>query len=83
MWHSINLVDDGEQRLRHLKTEDFHTRTWSAAQLSRPDARVRDPDLTQNVNGACTSKRMQTEPLTWNYDGMTIELGADWGGEGP
>jgi pimeloyl-ACP methyl ester carboxylesterase len=26
---------------------------------------------------------MQTEQLTWHYDGTTIELGADWSGQGP
>jgi pimeloyl-ACP methyl ester carboxylesterase len=26
---------------------------------------------------------MQTERLTWHYDGATIELGADWSGQGP
>jgi hypothetical protein len=26
---------------------------------------------------------MQTEQLTWHYDGATIELGADWSGQGP
>ena len=30
-----------------------------------------------------TGKRMQTEQLTWHYDGTTIELGADWSGQGP
>ena len=26
---------------------------------------------------------MQTENLTWQRDGMSIELGADWSGQGP
>ena len=26
---------------------------------------------------------MQIEQLTWHYDGATIELGADWSGQGP
>src|SRR3974377_1960082 len=30
-----------------------------------------------------TGKRMQTEQLTLHYDGTTIELGADWSGQGP
>ena len=30
-----------------------------------------------------TGKRMQTEQLTWHYDGTTIEVGADWSGQGP
>jgi hypothetical protein len=25
---------------------------------------------------------MQTEQLTWHYDDATIELGADWSGQG-
>jgi hypothetical protein len=25
---------------------------------------------------------MQAEQLTWHYDGKTIELGADWSGQG-
>jgi pimeloyl-ACP methyl ester carboxylesterase len=33
--------------------------------------------------GASTGKCMQTEQLTWHYDGKTIELGADWSGQGP
>jgi pimeloyl-ACP methyl ester carboxylesterase len=28
-------------------------------------------------------KRMQTEQLTWHYNGTTIELGVDWSGRGP
>jgi len=40
-------------------------------------------------NDACsktstsTGKRMQTEQITWHYDGTTIELGVDWSGQGP
>ena len=30
-----------------------------------------------------TGKRMQIEQLTWRHDGMTIELDADWSGQGP
>jgi len=26
---------------------------------------------------------MQTETLTWQCDGMSIELAADWSGQGP
>jgi hypothetical protein len=26
---------------------------------------------------------MQTEQLTWHYDGKTIELGVDWSGQSP
>jgi hypothetical protein len=33
--------------------------------------------------GTFTGKRMRTEQLTWLYDGTTIELGADWSGQGP
>ena len=33
--------------------------------------------------GTFTGERMQTEQLTWHYDGTTIELGADWSGQGP
>ena len=28
-------------------------------------------------------EHMQTEQLTWHYDGATIDLGADWSGQGP
>src|SRR6516164_11340313 len=28
-------------------------------------------------------EHMQTEQLTWHYDGTTIDLGADWSGQGP
>jgi pimeloyl-ACP methyl ester carboxylesterase len=28
-------------------------------------------------------ERMETENLTWHYQGKTIELGADWSGQGP
>ena len=30
-----------------------------------------------------TGEHMQTEQLTWHYEGTTIELGADWSGQGP
>src|SRR5215472_11316302 len=33
--------------------------------------------------GTFTGERMQTQQLTWHYDGTTIELGADWSGQGP
>jgi hypothetical protein len=33
--------------------------------------------------GTFNGERMQTEQLTWHYDGTTIELGADWSGQGP
>jgi pimeloyl-ACP methyl ester carboxylesterase len=33
--------------------------------------------------GKFTGERMQTEQLTWHYDATTIELGADWSGQGP
>src|SRR6516162_8437603 len=28
-------------------------------------------------------RSMQTEKLTWQHDGMSIELSADWSGQGP
>jgi hypothetical protein len=31
------------------------------------------------MNGA----QIQTEQLAWHYNGATIELGADWSGQGP
>jgi hypothetical protein len=33
--------------------------------------------------GTSFSGWMQAEQLTWHYDGKTIELGADWSGQGP
>ena len=33
--------------------------------------------------GRFTGEHMQTEQLTWHYEGTTIELGADWSGQGP
>jgi pimeloyl-ACP methyl ester carboxylesterase len=30
-----------------------------------------------------TSEFMQTEPLTWRYDGTSVELAVDWSGQGP
>jgi len=33
--------------------------------------------------GRFTGEHMQTEQLTWHYEGTTIELGADWRGQGP
>ena len=33
--------------------------------------------------GTLTGARMQTEQLSWHYEGTTIELGADWSGQGP
>jgi len=33
--------------------------------------------------GTFTGERMQTQQLTWHCDGTTVELGADWGGQGP
>ena len=33
--------------------------------------------------GTLTGERMQTEQLSWHYEGTTIELGADWSGQGP
>src|SRR5215471_17565978 len=33
--------------------------------------------------GTFTGERMQTQQLTWHCDGTTVELGADWSGQGP
>jgi hypothetical protein len=30
-----------------------------------------------------TSEFMQTEQLTWRYDGTSVELAVDWSGQGP
>jgi hypothetical protein len=38
--------------------------------------------MTHAYSGYCTGEHMQTEQLTWHYDDATIELGADWIGQG-
>jgi hypothetical protein len=39
--------------------------------------------MTHVSSGYCTGEHMQTEQLTWHHDDTTIELGADWSGQGP
>jgi pimeloyl-ACP methyl ester carboxylesterase len=43
---------------------------------------LRSKKMTHASSGYCTGEHMQTEQLTWHYDGATIELGADWSGQG-
>ena len=38
--------------------------------------------MSHAPSGTFTGERMRTEQLTWHCDGTTIELGADWSGQG-
>jgi pimeloyl-ACP methyl ester carboxylesterase len=39
--------------------------------------------LLKNDAAMITSEFMQTEQLTWRYDGSSVELAVDWSGQGP
>jgi pimeloyl-ACP methyl ester carboxylesterase len=39
--------------------------------------------LLKNDAAMITSEFMQTEQLTWRYDGTSVELAVDWSGQGP
>jgi pimeloyl-ACP methyl ester carboxylesterase len=39
--------------------------------------------LLKNDTAMITSECMQTEQLTWRYDGTSVELAVDWSGQGP